>query len=218
MQTTFIYSLTCPISGEIKYIGKANDVKRRLNQHIYQSKRNPSSEKNMWIITLLSKDLKPILNVLDEVSYSDWGYWENYWISQTKTWGFKLLNKMDGGHGYGKHHPETLEKISKAQSGKNNSMYGKKTKSHTGRLLSEEHKKKISMSKKNNKIWLGKKHSEKTKKKMSESSKGIGKGENNSQYGTCWITNGNENLKIKKEDLSKYSSNGWYRGRVIKNK
>ena len=27
------------------------------------------------------------------------------------------------------------------------------------------------------------------------------KGKNNSQYGTCWITNGIENKKIKKSDL-----------------
>lgn len=38
-------------------------------------------------------------------------------------------------------------------------------------------------------------------------------GVNNSQYGTCWITNGNENKKIKKtEDLP----NGWSYGRKIK--
>jgi hypothetical protein len=38
--------------------------------------------------------------------------------------------------------------------------------------------------------WTGKKHSEETKQKMSELSKGKGKGEANSQYGKCWITNG----------------------------
>ena len=147
MQTTFIYSLTCPISGEIKYIGKADDIKRRLRQHTYQSKYS-NSEKNIWITELLSEGLNPIIDVLDEVSYSDWGYWEDYWISQSKIWGFELLNKMNGGHGHGKHHPETIEKIRESQSGKNNAMYGKKTKGHTGRVFSEEHKKNISQSKK----------------------------------------------------------------------
>lgn len=220
MQTTFIYSLTCPISGEVKYIGKADDVKRRLRQHVYQSKKS-DGRKNVWIRELLSEGLKPIMGVLDEVSYDDWGYWEDYWINQSKIWGFDLLNKMGGGHGYGKHHPETIEKISKSQSGKNNAMYGKKHHDETKkkfllRKLTEEQKKKISESKKNNKNWLGKKHSERSKKKMSESSKGMGKGESNSQYGTCWITDGSKNLKIKKKDLSEYNSNGWYRGRVTK--
>lgn len=52
----------------------------------------------------------------------------------------------------------------------------------------------------------GKKYSEETKKKMSESKKGS----HNSQFGTMWITNGNDNRKIKKEDLI---PEGWYKGR-----
>jgi hypothetical protein len=61
--------------------------------------------------------------------------------------------------------------------------------------------------------FLGKKHSAETKKKMSSSSIGKGLGEDNSQFGTKWITNGTENKKIKKsEDLP----NGWSYGRKIK--
>lgn len=64
--------------------------------------------------------------------------------------------------------------------------------------------------------FKGKKHSDETKKKMSESSKGTGTGKANSQYGSCWITNGTENKKIKKEDLETYVSDGWERGRKLK--
>ena len=58
--------------------------------------------------------------------------------------------------------------------------------------------------------WSGKSHSEETKRKIGEknSTKQIGK--NNSQYGTCWITNGIENKKTKKK-LN--IPQGWYRGR-----
>ncbi len=52
----------------------------------------------------------------------------------------------------------------------------------------------------------GKKASEETKQKMSESSKGMGKGEANSQYGTMWIhckVTG-EVKKIKREDRDVY--------------
>lgn len=58
--------------------------------------------------------------------------------------------------------------------------------------------------------WSGKSHSEETKRKIGEknSTKQIGK--NNSQYGTCWITNGIENKKTKK-NLN--IPQGWYRGR-----
>jgi len=64
--------------------------------------------------------------------------------------------------------------------------------------------------------WNGKNLSEETKKKLSEAKKGKGKGESNSQYGTCWITNGEEVKKIKKEEFPQYESEGWQSGRKIK--
>ena len=65
----------------------------------------------------------------------------------------------------------------------------------------------------NHKTFECKKHSDETKKKMSESSKGMGAGENNSQYGTCWITKDGLNKKVKKEDLSSFILDGWVKGR-----
>ena len=61
--------------------------------------------------------------------------------------------------------------------------------------------------------WVGKKHSEESKNKMSESSKGFNIGENNSQYGTCWVTKEGINKKIKKEILELYLKDGWFNGR-----
>ena len=59
--------------------------------------------------------------------------------------------------------------------------------------------------------WTGKKHSEETKEKMAIKAKER-KGNLNSQFGTCWITDGNENKKIKKEDLHLFQDK-WYCGR-----
>jgi hypothetical protein len=61
-------------------------------------------------------------------------------------------------------------------------------------------------------IFKGKKHSQESRKKMSLSSKGKTVGEKNSQYGTIWITNGQENKKIKKDSII---PSGWYKGRKI---
>jgi len=60
--------------------------------------------------------------------------------------------------------------------------------------------------------WIGRKHKEETKRKLSESKIGTGRGILNSQYGTCWITNGKENRKIYK---GKKIPKGYKLGRKI---
>ena len=40
-------------------------------------------------------------------------------------------------------------------------------------------------------------------------------GEKNSQFGTMWVTNGEENLKIRKEELDKYLERGYNKGRKL---
>jgi hypothetical protein len=61
--------------------------------------------------------------------------------------------------------------------------------------------------------FKGKTHSIESKQKMSESAKNKHNGNNNSQYGTMWITNGTENKKIKKDEPI---PEGWNKGRKIK--
>lgn len=61
--------------------------------------------------------------------------------------------------------------------------------------------------------FTGKKHSEETKKKISDKAKGRTKGEDNSQYGTCWITKDGLNKKIKKENFDIWFNDGWVKGR-----
>lgn len=43
-------------------------------------------------------------------------------------------------------------------------------------------------------------------------------GENNSQYGKCWITKDDKSKKVKTDELEKYLMEGWIKGRVIENK
>ena len=66
---------------------------------------------------------------------------------------------------------------------------------------------------KDNYSWKGKKHKPETIEKMKESKKNYGKGEANSQHGTCWITNERENRKIRKSDII---PEGWRLGRKLK--
>lgn len=66
------------------------------------------------------------------------------------------------------------------------------------------------------KSFLGKKHTPETKAKMREAKVGHGIGSTNSQFGTCWITNGDTNKRIKKDELNTYLSDGWQSGRRMK--
>jgi len=61
--------------------------------------------------------------------------------------------------------------------------------------------------------WRGSNHTEETKKKIGEKSSINQKGENNSQYGTKWITKNKINKKIKEEELNIFINDDWKLGR-----
>lgn len=61
--------------------------------------------------------------------------------------------------------------------------------------------------------FSGRKHTPETIEKMKQSHKDKRKGSNNSQYGTCWITNETDNKKIHKGDII---PEGWRLGRKLK--
>ena len=65
----------------------------------------------------------------------------------------------------------------------------------------------------NNGHFHGKCHTEETKIKMREAKLGKTQGELNSQFGTCWITNGADVRKIKKEDVDSWIEIGYHLGR-----
>jgi hypothetical protein len=124
------------------------------------------------------------------------------------------MNLKKGGDGgiVNEKHRENLKKgASKYQKNKwlTDSNYRDKIK----KVLLCNLKKNHSLGKINYNTFEGKSHSEETKQKISKSSKGVGIGKSNSQFGTCWITNGVENKKIKKNEIL---PNEWILGRVIK--
>lgn len=98
--TTQIYTLSCPTTHEIRYVGKtAVDLNKRYAQHIYQWKRSKKlTHLNSWIMSLSKSNLKPTITLLDSVN-GEWEWLEKYWISQLKTWGFNLTNLTEGGSG-----------------------------------------------------------------------------------------------------------------------
>jgi hypothetical protein len=63
--------------------------------------------------------------------------------------------------------------------------------------------------------FKGKKHSEKFRQRMSSLMQEKQKGINNSQFGTCWVNNGIQVKKIKKQELDFYLGLGYLKGRIM---
>ena len=112
----YIYTLSCPIDKNVKYVGKTNNLKLRYAQHISDF-RNMCKVKS-WIKSLKLKGLLPIMELVDTCEGEDWRFLESYWICQFKTWGFDLKNLIDGGRGVSYLSEETKLKISKSLKGK----------------------------------------------------------------------------------------------------
>jgi hypothetical protein len=98
MEITNIYVLIDPITNIVRYVGKANNVTQRYRAHLNRARKHQIHKKN-WIEQLKREGLKPIIEVIDIVPINDWIFWETYWISQMRTWGFDLINYTNGGDG-----------------------------------------------------------------------------------------------------------------------
>jgi hypothetical protein len=98
MNYTNIYILINPITNEIRYVGKANNVKERFKNHKNRC-RDTNTYKRHWINKLRLKGLYPELEVIDIVPISEWHYWEKFWISYFKSIGCRLTNTTSGGDG-----------------------------------------------------------------------------------------------------------------------
>lgn len=90
--TTFIYILICPLDGDIKYVGKANNPEKRLKDHMLDF-RCMDLHKAQWIRLLRSHKKKPIMFIVDEVSSFEWKFYEEWWCEHFKSLGCQLFNK-----------------------------------------------------------------------------------------------------------------------------
>lgn len=89
----YIYCLKCPDTDKVMYIGKTNNPKRRLYQHVSDVNKT-CGKKDRWIKSLLDEGKRPVMSILEESD--DWDRDEKKWINLyggTK----KLLNISSGG-------------------------------------------------------------------------------------------------------------------------
>jgi hypothetical protein len=95
---TYIYTLSCPETGDVMYVGKANDVISRLHSHL----KNPCSGRMKRWLASLPTGIKPVVSVVEKCVMSVWEERERFWISHFLANG-KLLNLRSGGNGLSEH-------------------------------------------------------------------------------------------------------------------
>lgn len=149
-----IYTINCPITNEIKYVGKTKQkLKTRLSQHINNTKRY-NTKLCTWLKSIRNKNEYPIILEIDSAEDNEYAnILEILYIGLFRSWNIDLKNHTIGGDGMSQMSQEIKDKISKSRigrfTGKNNSFYGKK---HSEETL---------------KLMRGPKHTKETKNKMS---------------------------------------------------
>lgn len=97
-----IYALKCPVTGEIRYIGKSSRPERRMRCHVNDAIRMVADHHNArWIRKLIAAGREPVLVELLKVPPDfDWDAIERFIIAAARSFGFRLTNSTAGGEGF----------------------------------------------------------------------------------------------------------------------
>lgn len=146
MKTTFIYALCEPGTRTVRYIGKADDPKKRLRDHRSSSvkKKTPLGE---WLRSLILRAESPDLIILRGVPVDLWEIAEERYIRLARGCGMDLVNSNGGGGGVVKHTLETREKLSAKQLGTTRSPETRKKMSGASKGVPKSPEHRASLSK-----------------------------------------------------------------------
>lgn len=93
--SAFIYALCEPDTMEVRYIGKANDCRKRLLSHLRDRSRRKTPLYD-WINSIVADGKEPVLKILEHSE--DWALSEKRLISSYRESGANLLNVAHGGN------------------------------------------------------------------------------------------------------------------------
>ncbi len=166
-----VYGLFDPRNGELRYVGKtATSKAHRYGQHLALARRlrRGSQPVHCWIHSLLSRQLKPEIDVLEQSE--DGVEAERFCIAYFRSLGCRLLNLTAGGEGIPgyRHSPDTRERLRLARRQRPpHSMETRRrmSESHRGRPCTPEVREKIAAPQR------GRPKSEETRRRMSESAR-----------------------------------------------
>lgn len=171
----FVYGLIDPRTGELRYVGQTiNGMDRATAHWRRKSIRNHRDRCHTWVRKLLSLELTPRVEILEECLAEELNIIERFWIASILAAGGQLLNMTDGGegtHGFhwsdearkriGEHHrgkrlsAEHLTALSVANKGKKLSAEhrAKIGAAHRGRIWGPDFRAKISATSKGRVPW-----------------------------------------------------------------
>lgn len=78
-----VYSLNCPDTGKIKYIGMTSDIEKRYKAHLCDNNNFPKSQ---WVQGLLSAGKTPVLKIIKEFHN----------VGKASAYEIKLIKKANG--------------------------------------------------------------------------------------------------------------------------
>lgn len=112
-----IYTLSDPRDGAVRYVGATSIAPvRRLAVHLTPRSLSFRSARSLWIESLLTEGLRPVIRVVETVPDCEWEETERRWIAH---YGDQLTNIAKGGHGTSgaRYSEEARAKISNALRG-----------------------------------------------------------------------------------------------------
>lgn len=89
-----IYALISPEDGYVFYIGATKNERSRLSGHMSSSRKMISAKD----VLINSFNAPPELLILDECRLDDATYWEDFYISLFRGYGFQLLQSAKSGY------------------------------------------------------------------------------------------------------------------------
>lgn len=145
--TYSIYSLSDPISNQVRYIGLTSSINNRYKQHLADKR---TSHKKAWLSSLKSQGIYPSVDIIEsDLSLEQAFKKEISYILLFKSMGAKLVNMTIGGEApmaNKKHSESTLLKMKTQRSKENNSFFGKRHSKETIEIISKKLKGKPSWS------------------------------------------------------------------------
>ena len=87
----YIYTISDPTTNAIRYVGQTVNIRNRINKHLSVSK-NKSNHCQCWVNKLIINNITPIFEIIDECEVEKLDFYEQFYISLIKSWGFDLTN------------------------------------------------------------------------------------------------------------------------------